>query len=104
MTTATVTYTRRHSTYTFRPISKTEMMVSVDGADEKQMTINNFSLTRLDIPSSEQGALLYDIREVSGKGNAPKVTEIPITPAPILKPKSTDLEFDMYDPKGRYYG
>ena len=60
-----------YKTITLKPVTKAVMEVHKNGAFYKRMTINNFSLTCLDIPAKVQDVILFDLNKISGKGNIP---------------------------------
>jgi hypothetical protein len=63
-----------------RPISKVNMDVYKDGEFFERMMITPFSLTCLDIPAREQGRIIFDLNQISGRGNTPSVKAAPASP------------------------
>lgn len=68
----TVTHENRFRKIEMKPVSKAVMEVYKNGEFFKKMDITPFALTQLDIPASQQGTIIFDLNQLSGKGNAPK--------------------------------
>lgn len=58
-----------------KPVTKAVMEVYRGGEFYRRMDIKAFSLTCLDIPARQHGSILFDLRAISGQGNAPKKAE-----------------------------